>query len=120
MLLWATVAALKRHDLVLTRSPTIAFAARRFATVTVELHQVPKTDLQKIKLDHRIIPRLKGSRYRFAFISNALKNIYFREFPRLHSSSSIVAPSGFRIDWFPQTWSPSPGHRLVTYAGSLH
>ena len=120
VLVWAIVAALKRHDLVLTRSPIIALAARRSATVIVELHQVPMTHFRRMMLDHQVIPRLKGNRYRFVFISNALKNIYLREFPHLQSSRSIVAPSGFRREWFPKIWSPSPGHRIVTYAGSLY
>ena len=120
VLLWATVAALKRHDLVLTRSPILAFAARRSDTVLVELHQVPRTHFRGMKFDHQVIPRLTGVRYRFVFISNALKSTYLREFPCLQSSLCVVAPSGFRSEWFPQIWSPSLGHRIVTYAGSLY
>lgn len=118
--LWAMVAALKRHDLVLTRSPILAFVARRSATVILELHQVPRTHFRRMTFDHYFIPRLKGNRYRFVFISKALKEITLREFPHLQSSRLLVAPSGFRREWFPQTWSPSPGHRVVTYAGSLY
>lgn len=119
LLMWATVAALRRHDLVLTRSPIIALAARRCSTVALEFHGVPKTHFRRLKFDHLLVPRLKGDRYRFVFISNALKNRYVCEFPHLRASRCIVAPSGFRSEWFPQTWSPSPGHRIVTYAGSL-
>lgn len=117
---WVLVAAVRSHDVILTRSPLIALAARRCDRVLLEIHQEPANRLGRAKLDYWIIPLLRGKRYKFVYISRAIRTHYLKEFPSLSCARCVVAPSGFRRDWFPNSWSPSPRNRIVTYAGSLY
>lgn len=117
---WILVAAVRSHDVILTRSPLIALAARRCDGVLLEIHQEPVNRLSRAKLDQWIVPLLRGSRYQFIFISPALRDHYLREFPGLYRARCSVAPSGFHSEWYPDSWSPSAGQRKVTYTGSLY
>ena len=117
---WILVAAVRSHDVILTRSPLIALAARRCDRVLLEIHQEPVNRLSRAKLDHWILPLLQGRRYQFVFISRTLRNHYLKEFPGLSRATCSVAPSGFHKEWFPNFWSPSAGKGRLTYAGSLY
>ena len=117
---WMAIAAWRRHDIVMTRSPVVAFAARRTQFVFLELHQAPKTRWLSMRFDHRIIPMLRNDRYRFLFISHQLRTLYMGQFENLLAARCVTVPSGFRRDWYPEEWSPSLGHRIITYAGSLY
>lgn len=120
LLVWILIAAVKSHDVILTRSPLIALAARRCDRVLLEIHQEPVNRLSRAKLDHWILPLLRGKRYQFIFISRAIRTHYLKEFPALSRATCSVAPSGFHKKWFPRSWSPSAGQRRLTYAGSLY
>jgi glycosyltransferase involved in cell wall biosynthesis len=117
---WSSIAATRRHDVILTRNPVIALAARRCDLVLLELHQELSSRPSKARARRLILSLLRTDRFRFVFISNRLQNHYLNECRGLRTERCVVAPSGFRRDWFPETWSPSPRSRIVTYAGSLY
>jgi glycosyltransferase involved in cell wall biosynthesis len=119
IILLCTVAAFRHFDVVYTRSPIIAICARRTKLVLLEFHEAPNAHSIKDKLNLRLVSTMRGKRYRFVFISDSLKSRFMAKFSELDSKRIIVAPSGFRQDWFPGAWSPSPGNRRVTYVGSL-
>lgn len=113
------IAVFRHFDVIYTRSPIIAICARRTKLVILEFHQAPDTHTMKDGINLCIVSALRGKRYQFVFISNSLKSRFMATFPQLNPTRLVVAPSGFRQEWFPGEWSPSPGNRQVTYVGSL-
>lgn len=117
---WAAIAATRHHDVILTRSPIVALAARRSDLVLLELHQQLSSRPRKARARRLILSLLRTDRVSIVFISERLRSHYLRECRSLETERCVIAPSGFRRDWFPEAWSPSPRSRLVTYAGSLY
>lgn len=117
---WMCIVAMRHHEVILTRSPIIALAARRCDRVLLELHQELPRRPSRARARRLILSLLRAHRYRLVFISEGLRSHYLQECRNLRPERCMIAPSGFRRDWFPATWSPSPRGRLVTYAGSLY
>lgn len=117
---WAIIVATRRHDTILTRSAFIALASRRSKRVILELHQeVPIGRIKNLAL-RSVFRFLRSSHYQFVFISDSLLQHFRATVRNLDPSKCVVSPSGYRREWFPEHWSPSPGDRIVTYAGSLY
>ena len=120
LLIWLSIAATRRYEVTLTRSPLIALFALRSKVVLLELHQPPKNRIRSAEFDRIIIPLLPKSRVRIVVISERLRELLKDEFPTLGDTRVVVAPSGFRSDWYSAMWSPPPPGRRVAYVGSLH
>ena len=117
---WLMIAAFRSHQLVLTRSSLVALFARRSRLVLLELHQNPIVRPLSMKFDRLILRLLRSDRVKLVVITERLRNRIMSDFPHLPSSRFVVAPSGFRSDWYPEQWEPSPGHGRIAYVGSLY
>ncbi len=117
---WLAIAALRRHEIVLTRSSLFALFARRSELVLLELHQKPSVRLLSMKFDRLILFLLRSDRVKFVVITERLRDRIQADFPHLDDARFVVAPSGFRADWYPEQWERSPGHGRIAYVGSLY
>jgi glycosyltransferase involved in cell wall biosynthesis len=117
---WLAIAALRRHDIVLTRSALVALLSRRSELVLLEFHQNPLGRSLSKKLNRVILLLFRSDRVKFVVITERLRDRMRADFSHLDSARFVVAPSGFRADWYPAQWKPSSGHGRIAYVGSLY